>query len=64
MARRVKLYARPGQEVEQGAEIGFITFGSRIDLLIPLGCPVLVNLGDKVKAGQTPLAELEPLRPV
>lgn len=58
MARRIVWYVKEGQEVEQGQQFGFIKFGSRVDIFLPLGSEVLVSLGDKVKGGRTLLAEL------
>ncbi len=58
LARRIVWYVKEGQEVEQGQQFGFIKFGSRVDIFLPLGSQVLVNLGDKVKGGRTILAEL------
>ncbi len=58
LARRIVWYVKEGQEVEQGAQFGFIKFGSRVDIFLPLGTKVNVNLGDKVKGGRTILAEL------
>ena len=58
MARRIKWYIEEGEEVTQGKEFGFIKFGSRVDVFIPLNARVLVKLGDKTKAGKTVLAEL------
>lgn len=59
LARRIKWYVEEGQEVEQGAEYGFIRFGSRIDILMPVSCKVQVKLGDKTQAGRTLLATVE-----
>ena len=59
LARRIKWYVEEGQEVEQGAEYGFIRFGSRIDILMPVSCKVQVKLGDKAQAGRTLLATVE-----
>ncbi|MEM6802079.1 MAG: phosphatidylserine decarboxylase family protein [Bacteroidota bacterium] len=59
LARRIKWYVEEGQEVEQGAEYGFIRFGSRIDILMPVSCKVKVKLGDITKAGISVLAEVE-----
>jgi phosphatidylserine decarboxylase len=58
LARRIKWYIAEKDEVEQGAEYGFIRFGSRIDLLLPLSCEVKVALGDKTRAGRTVVAEV------
>lgn len=59
LARRIKWYVEEGQEVEQGAEYGFIRFGSRIDILMPVSCKVQVKLGDKTKAGRSLIATVE-----
>ncbi len=58
MARRIKWYLDEGQAVEQGQEFGFIKFGSRVDLYLPLDATIKVNIGDKTKAGRTVVAEL------
>lgn len=58
MARRIKCYVNEGHTVEQGAEFGFIKFGSRVDLFLPLNARVTVNMGDTTKAGKTVIAEL------
>ena len=58
LARRIVCYARPGDNVQQGSEFGFIKFGSRVDLYLPLGSQVLVKLDDKPIGGQTVIAEL------
>lgn len=58
LARRIVWYVKEGQEVEQGQQFGFIKFGSRVDIFLPLGSQVDVNLGDKVKGGRTLLATL------
>jgi phosphatidylserine decarboxylase len=49
MARRIKNYLEEGQRVEQGQEMGFIKFGSRVDIFLPLDAVVKVQIGDKVK---------------
>jgi len=49
MARRIKNYLEVGQRVEQGQEMGFIKFGSRVDVFLPLDTKVKVKIGDKVK---------------
>lgn len=59
LARRIKWYVKEGQEFEQGQEFGFIKFGSRVDVFLPLNAKVKVNIGDKTKGGMTVLAELE-----
>jgi phosphatidylserine decarboxylase len=58
MARRIVWYVKEGDEVEQGGQFGFIKFGSRVDVFLPLGSKINVNLGDVVKGGRTVLAEL------
>ena len=58
MARRIKWYIQEGQQVEQGAEFGFIKFGSRVDVYLPPNAEVKVSVGDKTKGGRTVLAEL------
>jgi phosphatidylserine decarboxylase len=57
LARRIINYLSPGQQVEQCAEMGFIKFGSRVDVLLPPGTPLKVGLNQMVKGGVTVLAE-------
>lgn len=56
VARRICTYGRPGDQVEQGAEFGFIKFGSRVDVLLPMEAEVLVGLGERVKGCDTVIA--------
>ncbi|MHC1778489.1 MAG: phosphatidylserine decarboxylase family protein [Lentimicrobium sp.] len=58
MARRIVCYAREGNNIRQGDEIGFINFGSRVDLFLPIGTKVKVSLGQKVTGKKTVIAEL------
>lgn len=58
VARRIVSYAVPGMKVTEPAQAGFIKFGSRVDLILPYDAKVLVQLGQKVKGGETLLAEL------
>ena len=58
MARRIKWYIDEGDQVQQGAEFGFIKFGSRVDVFLPPDAQVKVSVGDKTKGGRTVLAEL------
>ncbi len=58
LARKIENYVEEGKQVLQGDELGFIKFGSRVDLFLPLGSKVAVQLKDKVKGGKTVLAEL------
>lgn len=57
VARRIVAYVKPGQKVEQGAEMGFIKFGSRVDVFLPVGSVPKVKIGDKPVGGETVLAE-------
>ncbi len=58
VARRICYYIRPEQQVTTGEEFGFIKFGSRIDVFLPIGTKINVNLGDVVKGKLTKLGEL------
>ncbi|MCX6273324.1 MAG: phosphatidylserine decarboxylase family protein [Bacteroidetes bacterium] len=53
VARRIVCYASENQEVTQGAEMGFIKFGSRLDLLLPVETQILVNINQKVTGKKT-----------
>lgn len=59
LARRIVFYGKTGEEYTQGDECGFIKFGSRVDLFIPLDAKVKVNLEDKVIGGKSVIAEFE-----
>lgn len=59
VARRIVSYAEVGKRVEQNSKCGFIKFGSRVDLLLPLDCEPLVKIGDKVVGSQTQIARLK-----
>jgi phosphatidylserine decarboxylase len=56
LAKRICNYLQAGQKVEQGAEMGFIKFGSRVDILLPLDAKVLVKIGDMPQGGVTVIA--------
>lgn len=56
VARRIVNYLEVGQKVEQCNELGFIKFGSRVDLLLPIGTKVNVSLNEMVKGGVTVIA--------
>jgi phosphatidylserine decarboxylase len=56
LARRICWYVKPGDAVEQGGEYGFIKFGSRVDVFIPLDAEILVQLGQKTTGGETVIA--------
>jgi phosphatidylserine decarboxylase len=58
LAKRIVWYVKEGQAVGQGEEFGFIKFGSRVDVFLPLDAKVLVNIGDKTVGGVTVIAEL------
>ncbi|MEO0311217.1 MAG: hypothetical protein RIQ89_874 [Bacteroidota bacterium] len=58
LARRIVLYAKAGLMVKQGEEMGFIKFGSRVDIFLPLGTPVDVVLNQKVIGGKTVIAQV------
>jgi phosphatidylserine decarboxylase len=58
IARRILCYAKPGDRLKRGERFGFIRFGSRVDLYLPLEARVRVELGQKVSAGATIMAEL------
>jgi phosphatidylserine decarboxylase len=57
LAKRIVNYAKEGDTVAQGSDAGFIKFGSRVDLFLPVGTKVNVKLGDKVKGGVQIVAE-------
>ena len=59
MARRIKCYVKPGDAVQQGEEFGFISFGSRVDVLLPLTAQIRVSIGDVSVGGKTVLAHFE-----
>ena len=58
VARRIKCYVSEGQSLQQGEEFGFIKFGSRVDVFLPLDAKISVKVGDATKGGRTVLAEL------
>jgi len=60
MARRIVCYANLNEEVRQAQELGFIKFGSRVDLFLPLGSEVLIKVNQKVKGQVTPIARIKP----
>jgi phosphatidylserine decarboxylase len=59
VARRIVSYARVGETAEQNTPCGFIKFGSRVDLYLPLDAEVMVTLGQKVRGSQTPIARFK-----
>jgi len=58
LAKRIVNYAKPEMQVIQGSDAGFIKFGSRVDLFLPLDTKIIVNLNDKVKGGEQIIATL------
>ena len=58
IARRILCYVKPGQAVSRGQRYGFIRFGSRVDVYLPLSAIPKVAVGDKVYATTTVIAEL------
>ncbi|MGN6247718.1 MAG: phosphatidylserine decarboxylase family protein [Ginsengibacter sp.] len=64
MAKRIVNYLKVGESVSQGTEMGFIKFGSRVDVLLPVGTELNVSLNQKVKGGVTVLATIDTLIPV
>jgi phosphatidylserine decarboxylase len=58
VARRILCYANAGDRLARGQRYGFIRFGSRVDVYLPLGTIPRVSIGDKVTAGETVFAEL------
>jgi phosphatidylserine decarboxylase len=58
LARKIRWYLNEGDEVLQGGELGFIKFGSRVDLFLPVGTKIEVDLKQKVKGGITVIGTL------
>jgi phosphatidylserine decarboxylase len=58
IARRVVCYAKEGMQVIQGGDLGFIKFGSRVDVFLPLQAKILVKINEKVKGNRTSIATL------
>ncbi len=58
IARRIVCWLTEGMQVRRGDRLGLIRFGSRVEVFLPLGSNVLVKIGDKVRAGETPIGEL------
>jgi phosphatidylserine decarboxylase len=59
LARRIRWYVKEGQEVEQSTQMGFIKFGSRVDVYLPLDAEIMVNLEEKTTGSVTVLAKLK-----
>lgn len=58
LAKRIVYYGTQDMVIKQGAELGFIKFGSRVDLFFPIGTKVLVKIGDKATGNETVIADL------
>ena len=58
LAKRIVNYLEIGEEVKQGTDMGFIKFGSRVDLFLPLDAKIEVEIGQKVKGNRTIIARL------
>lgn len=58
VARRIAFYPQVGDPVHQGSSVGFIRFGSRVDLFLPLDADIQVKIGDLTKGGETVVANL------
>ncbi len=64
LARRIRTYIEPGQAVRQGEQLGFIKFGSRMDILLPLDADIRVQRGQHVKSNKTVIARLPAVHPL
>lgn len=58
LAKRIVNYAKEGEKVVQGSDSGFIKFGSRVDVYLPIGTEISVTLNQKVKGGESVIANL------
>jgi len=58
VAKRIVNYLEEGDQVIQGRDMGFIKFGSRVDLFLPIGTKINVEIGDKVKGNRTVIASI------
>ncbi len=59
LARRIACYLKPGQQVGLGDRFGLIRFGSRVDLILPEHVKIHVNVGDRVRAGETVMGVIQ-----
>ena len=57
VARRIINYSNLGNEVVQGKDAGFIKFGSRVDIFLPLSAKIKVNIGDVVKGAKSIISD-------
>lgn len=58
LAKRIVNYAKPSEQVVQGTDAGFIKFGSRVDIYLPLNAKINVKLNEKVRGGEKVIASL------
>ena len=63
MARRIVTYARRNERSDIDNHLGFIKFGSRVDIYLPVTAEILLNIGDPTKGGVTPIAVVRPETP-
>lgn len=59
LARRIVCYAKMGEQVLQGDDIGFIRFGSRVDIFLPLNTEIQVKLNERIKGNRTIIAHFK-----
>ena len=59
-ARRIKCYVQPGGRVARGQKIGLMYFGSRVEVTFPSGVTIMAGVGQKVRAGESVIAEVRP----
>jgi phosphatidylserine decarboxylase len=58
IARRIVCWLKEGMQVKTGERFGLIRFGSRVEVFLPLDSKTLIQVGDKVRAGETPIGEM------
>jgi phosphatidylserine decarboxylase len=58
IARRIVCWLKEGMHVQKGERFGLIRFGSRVEVFLPLSTNMLIKVGDKVRAGETPIGEM------
>ena len=59
VARRIVFYCNEGDAAKAGHEFGFIKFGSRMDVFLPLNTEIICKIGDKTKGGEDVIAKLK-----
>jgi phosphatidylserine decarboxylase len=59
LAKRIVQYSKAGDTAVQGGEMGFIKFGSRVDVFLPVGTKINVKLEEVVRGGETPIAQFQ-----